>query len=66
MKQVKIIDCGVPPLGWQREFGVETPEGIIFKSQGSVTSNTRDSAKREAILNNLDCYFDENNVKVLI
>ena len=34
MKQVKIIDCGVPPLGWQREFGVETPEGIIFKSQG--------------------------------
>jgi hypothetical protein len=59
MKTVRIIDCGRPPGGWQREFGVVGPQGLFLKTQGFVTSNTHDAARREAQRHGLDHYIDE-------
>ena len=64
MFSVRIVDCGVPPLGFHREYGVKTPNGIYFKSQVYPDPNCHDAARREAKQYGLDHYFDEKGYKV--
>lgn len=63
-KFVRIINCGVPPGGWQTEYGIETHEGIIHKTQGWVSANTHLAAKREAERHQLTHYTDEKGERI--
>jgi hypothetical protein len=66
MKTVKIINCGVPPLGWQTEFGVLGPGGLFHKTQGFVDGNTHAAARREALRFGLDHYLDEKGRRISV
>ncbi|MBP1151371.1 MULTISPECIES: hypothetical protein [unclassified Methylocaldum] len=66
MRTVRIIHCGVPPGGWQTEFGVQGPEGLFHKSQGFVDGNTHAAAIREALRFGLSHYFDQNGNRIAI
>lgn len=61
---VKIINCGVPPRGWQVEYGLEVNGSLISKSQGWPSGNMLQQAEEEARKLGLRYYRDEFGKRV--